>query len=151
MKNERGELHLGDVKRSRAGRRTALLPSSLVAILRAHRARQAAERLALGDAWCERGLVFCSEMGTPLDPSNVRRTFDRVGRRAGLGDTFPYLLRHTAVSLLMDAGRSVEEVADLLGDDPRTLYRHYRHRVRPVAEAAAAAMEELFGTAAQAL
>ena len=29
---------------------------------------------------------------------------------------------------------SIEEVADLLGDDPRTLYRHYRHKVRPVAD-----------------
>jgi hypothetical protein len=27
-------------------------------------------------------------------------------------------------------------VADLLGDDPRTLYRDYRHNVRPVSKAA---------------
>jgi hypothetical protein len=33
------------------------------------------------------------------------------------------------VSLLIDAGAGIEEVADLLGDDPRTLYRHYRHQV----------------------
>jgi site-specific recombinase XerD len=46
------------------------------------------------------------------------------------------MLRHSAVSLLLDNGASIEEVADLLGDDPRTLYRHYRHKVRPVAEAA---------------
>jgi hypothetical protein len=25
-------------------------------------------------------------------------------------------------------------VADLLGDDPRTLYRYYRHKVRAVAD-----------------
>jgi hypothetical protein len=43
------------------------------------------------------------------------------------------LLRHTTVSLLLDDGASIEEVADLLGDDPRTLYRYYRHKVRPVA------------------
>jgi hypothetical protein len=44
--------------------------------------------------------------------------------------------RHSAVSLLLDGGASIEEVADLLGDDPRTLYRHYRHKVRPVSKAA---------------
>jgi hypothetical protein len=34
---------------------------------------------------------------------------------------FTYLLRHSAVSLLIDAGAGIEEVADLIGDDPRTL------------------------------
>lgn len=61
---------------------------------------------------------------------------------------FPYLLRHTAASLLIDAGVPVEQVADLLGDDPRTLYRYYRHRVRPVVDAAAAPMQALFGPGA---
>jgi site-specific recombinase XerD len=82
-------------------------------------------------------LVFCSTVGTPLNPSNVRRTFALIAKRAGIKDAdFPYLLRHSAVSLLLDAGASIEEVADLLGDDPRTLYRHYRHKVRPVADLA---------------
>ena len=73
-------------------------------------------------------------MGTPIDPSGLRRTFARIATRAGLDGDFPYLLRHTAVSLLLDDGASIEEVADLLGDDPRTLYRYYRHKVRPVAD-----------------
>jgi hypothetical protein len=45
--------------------------------------------------------------------------------------------RHTAVSYLLDGGASIEEIADLTGDDLVTLYRHYRHRVRPVASIAA--------------
>lgn len=131
-----GQVARGAVKRSSAGERTAALPPVTVTALREHRRRQAAERLAAGRLWADEGLVFCSEIGTPLDPSNVRRTFQRISRRAGLEAGFPYLLRHTAVSLLIDAGAGIEEVADLLGDDPRTLYRHYRHKVRPVAEAA---------------
>lgn len=132
-----GRVARGDVKRSTAGRRTAALPSIAIEALRAHRALQASERLAAGSLWRDEGLVFPSEVGTPLNPSNVRRSFARIGAKAGIeGARFPYLLRHTAVSLLVDAGASIEEVADLLGDDPRTLYRHYRHKVRPVAEAA---------------
>jgi hypothetical protein len=46
-------------------------------------------------------------------------------------------MRHTAVSHLLDGGASIEEIADLTGDDLVTLYRHYRHRVRPVASIAA--------------
>lgn len=101
--------------------------------------------MAAGELWQDHGLAFCSELGTPLDPSDLRRTFARVRDRAGLDVGFPYLLRHTSVSLLVDAGAGIEEVADLLGDDPRTLYRHYRHKVRPVAEAATR-MQEILAT-----
>lgn len=140
------ELVMGDVKQSTSGRRTVGLPLDLARRLREHRRRQAAERLAVADLWQDHGLVFCSELGSPLDPSNVRRTFARMAKRAGLDARFPYSLRHTAASLLIDAEVPVEQVADLLGDDPRTLYRFYRHRVRPVVDAATGPMQDLFGS-----
>lgn len=139
-------LYRGPVKKSRAGERTLALPSVVVTALVDHRKRQAAERLAVGELWTDQGLIFCSEVGTPLDPSNLRTVFGRVVSRAGVGDAVPYLLRHSAASLLIDSGASIEEVADLLGDDPQTLYRHYRHRVRPVVDTAAERMEALFGS-----
>ncbi len=92
--------------------------------------------------------MFASENGTPLDPSDLRRTFARVAKKACVDVSFPYLLRHTAVSLLIDAGKSIETVAEMLGDDPRTLYRHYRHRVRPVADASLAMQAILAGAEA---
>jgi integrase len=152
LKEEGHRLRLGDVKRSRAGWRTLAMPPVLVGLLRQHHRRQAAERLAPGEAWQDHvGLVFCSELGTPLDPSNLRRVTARVARRAGIpGSVFPYLMRHAAASLLLDAGASLEQVADVLGDHPETLLRHYRHRVRPVADAAAAPMQAMFGAPAEA-
>jgi integrase len=124
----------GNVKRSTAGLRTVALPPRAVTALKAHKAAQSAERLACGPLWRDEGLVFPSEVGTPLDPSQLRRVFTRVAKGAGLDSGFPYLLRHMCVSLLVDDGASIEQVADLLGDDPRTLYRHYRHKVRAVAD-----------------
>lgn len=141
------QLVRGDPKRAKNGRRTVALPPRAVTALKAHRSRQAAERLAAGGLWSDEGLVFCSKDGTPVDPSHLRRVFVRVAERAGLEGGFPYLLRHTAVSLLLDDGASIEEVADLLGDDPRTLYRYYRHKVRPVADASLR-MERLLGSQA---
>jgi hypothetical protein len=52
-------------------------------------------------------------------------------------------MRHTVVSLLLDGGATIEEVADLTGDDPVTLYRHYRHRVRPVSTIGAEGMPKV--------
>lgn len=107
--------------------------------------RQLEERLALGGAWRDHGLVFPSAIGTPLDPANVPWVIKRIAGRAGINDAVLYMPRHSAASLLVDEGVSIEVVADLLGDDPKTLYRHYRHRVRPVVDAALAPMERLFG------
>jgi integrase len=135
----------GDVKRSTAPERTIRIPPVVVQALREHRTRQKAERLAAGPDWEDHGLVFPTTIGTPLDPSNVRRTFARIGKKAGIEGAIPYLLRHTGVSLLIDNGATIEEVADLTGSDPRTLYRHYRHRVRPVVTVAAERMDSILG------
>lgn len=41
------------------------------------------------------------------------------------------LLRHSAASLMVDAGMPIEQVADQLGHrDLRMLQKHYRHRLR---------------------
>jgi integrase len=139
-----GRVTRGEVKRSKDGRRTIAIPPTAAETLKVHRKRQLEDRLAAGSRWNDQGLVFPSQTGTPLDPSHLRRTFTGIAKRAGIPDaSFPYLLRHSAVSLPLDIGASIEEVADLLGDDPRTLYRHYRHKVRPVAEVATR-MEPLF-------
>ena len=138
-------MYRGDVKRSTAGRRTIRLSQSVADALRNHKARQAALRLAAGPRWEDHGLVFCSDLGTPLDLANLRKAFARAARRAGMEGGFTYLLRHSAVSLLIDAGAGIEDVADLIGDDPRTLYRHYRHRVRPVMEVGLRMEEVLHG------
>jgi integrase len=140
-----GTLHRGDVKRSTAGVRTLSLPGGLLAVLTAHRKRQKAERLALGPLWHDEGLVFPNETGGAMHPATFQQSFRRITAKAGL-DGFPYRMRHTFVSLLLDAGATISEVADLTGDDPATLYRHYRHRVREVATVAADRMPAILGS-----
>src|SRR5262249_19628202 len=78
------------------------------------------------DEW--RDLVFVTETGTPIDPSNLRRLTARVAARAGVVARLrPYELRHTATSLLADQGATNEQLADLLGHaSTRTLDVTYR-------------------------
>jgi integrase len=130
-----GAVFRGEPKRSTAGRRTLALPPVAADAIRHHRRAQSAERLAAGPAWQDGGFVFTTTIGTPLDPTNLRRAFDVLTAAAGIEKVSPYVLRHSGASLMLDAGASLEEVADVLGDHPATLLRHYRHRVRPVAEA----------------
>jgi integrase len=139
-------LRLGEPK-TRRSRRTVSLPRPVIAALGRQRANQARHRLAAAAEWQDLDLVFTTNVGTPLDPSNLRRSIERITERARLGHWTPHELgRHSAASLLSAAGVPIEVVADLLGHvDTRMLEKHYRHRVTPSVDAAVTPMEDMFG------
>jgi integrase len=89
--------------------------------LRVHRKSQRHVQLAAGDRWQGAGLVFCTSVGTALDPANVRRSFRRVAAAAGLDAQAwtPRELRHSFVSLLSSTG-----MRHLPPDWPRQQPRH---------------------------
>lgn len=108
-------LHLTELKTAKS-RRTLDLPAPVIGVLRAHKARQSSERLRLGEAWGEdRGLVFTTPIGTPLDPDNFRRQITRLTERAGLGKWTSRELRHSAGSLLFAMGVPMKVVSETLG------------------------------------
>jgi integrase len=139
----------GDTK-TRRSRRTLALPARAVIALAPHRIRQAAVRALVGTGWCDRDLVFASEVGTELDAANVRRGFRRIAQSAGLmaGEWTPRELRHSFVSLLSDARVPIEQIARLVGHSGTSVTEQiYRHQLRPVLEDGATAMDLIFPTA----
>jgi hypothetical protein len=87
-----------------AGRRKINLDPATVAALRAHRKRQAEERLALGPAYDDSGLVVCREDGTSFWPQSFSRMFNRHVRAAGIQRIPLKNLRHTHATLLLANG-----------------------------------------------
>jgi integrase len=136
----------GDVKTQKS-RRTLRLPGALVSALQAHRAKQVEARLLAGPLWHDRGLVFASAIGTPLDPSHVRRAFRKVCEAAGIGPNWtPRELRHTFVSIMSEQGVPVEEIARLVGHSTSaTTESIYRRELRPVISTSAEVMDKIFG------
>jgi integrase len=94
---------LAGTKAKRSTRPVPLDPAT-VAALRAHRKRQAAERLAWGEGYADLGLVFCRENGAPLHPGALGRRFGRLVRAAGLPPVRLHDLRHgwATAALLAD-------------------------------------------------
>jgi integrase len=66
-------------------RRILALTPELVTSFRQHRVRQAEAQMAAGLPWQDRGLIFASEVGTPMDPNNFSHSFARLCERARLG------------------------------------------------------------------
>ena len=56
----------------------------VVALLRPHKAAQAAERLRAGDQWAgTNNLVFMTELGRPADPRNLLRVVAAAAAKDG--------------------------------------------------------------------
>ena len=69
--------------KSKSGRRSIPIPENVVKALRQHKTRQKAERLAAGEGYNDSGLVFCSELGTMIEPRNFLRRYYILVRNAG--------------------------------------------------------------------
>jgi integrase len=71
--------------------------------------------MAAGPLWQDYGLIFASEIGTPMDPDNFSHSFARLCERAGLGHWHPHELRHSGASLMLAQGTPLHVVSEVLG------------------------------------
>lgn len=110
--------------KSKRSRRTIPIPPDLLDALRMHRERQR-EHIAKAINWKEHGLVFPSEVGTPLRPRNINRLHDKMVARANVPDVTVHDLRHTANYLLERQGAPESARMALLGHSAATMTKHY--------------------------
>ena len=128
-------------------RRTLSLTPELVARFRQHRAHQAEAQMAAGTLWRDHGLIFASEVGTPMDPDGFSHSFSRLCERAGLGHWHPHELRHSGASLMLAQGTPLHVVSDVLGHASIAITKDvYGHLLEGDKRAAAESMSRaLFG------
>ena len=139
-----GRLQLGEPKTAKS-RRTITLTTGSLNALRAHRKRQLEEMMQRTGLWQDHGLVFASEVGTLINPTNLRRRhFASLRKRAGLpADTRFHDLRHTCATLLLGKGVHPKFVQELLGHDNIAITLDtYSHVIPSMGDATARAMED---------
>ncbi len=142
-----GHLELVPPK-SLASRRVVALPAFVVGALHAQRLRQRRDRLLAGSRWRadDRGLVFTTTVGTPMDGIAVTRRFQAVLREAGLPHQRFHDLRHACASLLLAQGVAPRVVMETLGHSQISLTMNtYSHVIPALGRAAADEMDALLG------
>lgn len=108
--------------------RTLPVPRRLLARYAPHWDNQQGERAVRGDIWKEHGLIFPSEVGTPLWPDNLETQFRKLRAAAGLPETVKlHHLRHTLSTLLDECGASEALKAGILGHAKATQTQKYTH------------------------
>jgi integrase len=130
-----------------SSRRSIELTAQAVEALDGHRAAQVRQRLTAGERWRDHDLVFCTEVGTPIEAGNLlRRSFWPLVRRAGLGHLRFHDLRHTAATLMLAGGVHPKVASEMLGHSTVAITLNlYSHVTRTMGRQAATTMEEILG------
>jgi integrase/recombinase XerD len=117
LATERGHRTLSLRRKGGRRQRLALAP----------RTTHAVERLVAGR---EAGPIFITRSGRRLDRHAAAKTVGRLARVAGIdAPVAPHALRHSFVTLALDAGVPLRDVQDAAGHaDPRTTRRYDRGR-----------------------
>ncbi|MDA8311076.1 MAG: tyrosine-type recombinase/integrase [Actinomycetota bacterium] len=135
-------------------RRSLPLDDLVVARLRTHKARQAAQKLAAGEAYDDRGYLFADELGVPCHPQTLYRRFlatvERVGAELELPRIRLHDTRHSAATQMLAAGEPVKVVQEVLGhSSPSITSDIYSHLLPGMKESAVTAQSaRLLGPAA---
>ena len=91
------------------------LDAGTVSRLKEHRRSQAEERLRLGLAWTDLGLVVTNALGEPIRPSTASTQFRNVTRSLGLDRLRFHDCRHTHATILLKNGVPLHIVSQRLG------------------------------------
>ena len=141
-----GKFELVEPK-TRRSRRTLFLPQMTLRSLREHRGGQLKERLLAGPEWEEKGLVFTTPTGTPIDAKNLTLSFQRMLQRIGLPKRRFHDLRHSCATLLLVQGVPARVVMETLGHSQISLTLNtYSHVPSELQREAAHRMDDFFET-----
>jgi integrase len=100
--------------------------------------------LVAGKHWQDRGFVFASAVGTPLEPRNVTRQFKALLKAANLPDMRLHDLRHSCATLMLVQGVSPRVVMETLGHSQVSLTLNtYSHVLPALQQDAAARMDAI--------
>ncbi len=102
-------------KTQKSRRSIVIAPFALEALIQ-HQERQLEAKLKVGSAWQEHDYVFCTSIGTHLNPT--RDILDQLKvllKKAGLPDMRFHDLRHSAATLLLSVGVHPKVVQEILG------------------------------------
>ena len=98
-----------------ASQRTIPLHQTAIKLLADVFEQQEINKATAGAAYEDNDLVFCTKLGRPQDPINMRRTFYRICDKAGISGFSPHCLRHTFATRGVDAKVDVRVMQSFLG------------------------------------
>lgn len=104
-----------DTPKTEKGKRVIPLLDEVIEALKSHRTRQKTEKFKVGEIYQDNDLVFCTTIGTPLDPRKFNDLFHEVVEKAGIGRANIHALRHTFATRGLENGIELKVMQEFLG------------------------------------
>lgn len=120
------------------------LTEAALQALKEHLARQIEQMERLGDLYEDHGLIFATQRGTLVNPTNLRRrSFTPLLEQAALPSIRFHDLRHTCATLLLSRNVNPKIVSEMLGHATIAITLDtYSHVLPTMQESAARALED---------
>ncbi len=135
---------IGELPKTESGQRAISLPAEAIAALRRQKGQQSKWHLKVGHCWQEKGLVFTTFKGEPLNRSTVEQAQGRECQNLGLRQLTPHQLRHLHASLLLSKGLPITAVSSRLGHaNPSVTMSVYAHAMKRQDEEAAKVISDV--------
>ncbi|WP_339063632.1 tyrosine-type recombinase/integrase [Tepidibacillus marianensis] len=124
--------------------RTVSIPDSLIEQLKKQKIKQRENKLLLGQIYSDQDLVFAQKNGSPFQPSEVTRGFNKIIKESGITKVRFHDLRHTHATLLLEEGIHPKIVSERLGHSSINITLDtYSHVLPNIQEEAANRFNEL--------
>lgn len=115
-----------DVK-SKAGRRSFVLPDELYDLIIRHEQVQRRERELAGTEWTDGGWMFCQPTGKPIDPRRDWGEWKELLAEAGVREARLHDARHTTATVLLLLGVQDRAVMEFMGWSTVAMKTRYMH------------------------
>lgn len=164
LEDDSGHITISPTTKTSKSARRIRIDAGILKVLKSHQHRQALEReyiehpredlerrrerMGIERSYKNTGLVFTTEVGTPISDSNLRRDFNKLCEEAGVRKIRIHDMRHTAASAMIRRNYPPKLVADILGHtDPGFTLRTYAHVWNEQREEFALSAANLYGYA----
>jgi integrase len=109
-----GKLVTSSLK-TKLSKRSIQLPDETLEVLKRHKEKQIELGLLPENGYIDDKFIFCSPLGTPLDPDSARKMLKRILKRAELPELRFHDLRHTFSALALQNGVDIKTLQKDLG------------------------------------
>jgi integrase len=115
------EADIQDETKTHAGDRVVIAVQPVLKALAKQRKKQQAQQAAAGEKWTKTGLVFTTDTGAPIHPSQLTDALREIARRVGLPPVRLHDLRHGTATHALSAGVDMKTVSEMLGHSSITI------------------------------
>lgn len=127
-----------------AGIRSIKLSNDTMVLLKKQKTVVAKEKLSYGPEYEDNDLIICTSKGTPINPENLKRTFQRLIKEANVPSIRLHDLRHTHATMLLASGVNAKVISERLGHtNIKTTLDIYSHVLPSMQEEAANQIDTL--------